>query len=497
MENGSPREILIEKINYVERTYPVDTWQINGLKVWPYIRLQLADSQTQLQMPDDKARKRDGFLKNLLLYFSHLLRFPFHYWRFRNKIKGTTRLFVGGLAHRVAINGELINKFFDYPVREFENKGESAVIVEHSVKHYTNYFNQHITFNLSILYALVPVRARLSRLFGKQPDVNLPGYEEFYSWILRNFEYTDVLREKFSTEALTGALNKMFFRKQFLKKAIYRTAVSRAYFLCYYTPEMMPLVAACNELRITTIDIQHGGMGKGHYAYDSWLEYPADGYTLLPDYFWTWDTYSARLINSWAGGTKRHRAVTGGNTWTDTVMQLYNAPLAYSNHILINMNRMTINELVLDAIKHFKDKETWVLRMHPRQYQNRDVLERQIREENIEAYVTIEDPISVPLPVSLLYCKHLVSASSGTVIEAIDMGIKPVLLRSPGFVYYQHYIEENKVLVLKEENSRELIRLLKELNALPQEKRQYTQVNESKFLSFERAIAAPGNVGTS
>jgi hypothetical protein len=54
----------------------------------------------------------------------------------------------------------------------------------------------------------------------------------------------------------------------------------------------------------------------------------------------------------------------------------------------------------------------------------------------------------------------MISVSSGSILEAMQMGIKPILLPSVGFDYYDEYIKEEKVLPLLSRKSSDLIELI-------------------------------------
>ena len=58
------------------------------------------------------------------------------------------------------------------------------------------------------------------------------------------------------------------------------------YVTCWYLPDMMGICAAASELKIRTIDIQHGKQGKYQAMYSGWTNIPSNGYDLMPEKFW-------------------------------------------------------------------------------------------------------------------------------------------------------------------------------------------------------------------
>ncbi len=118
-----------------------------------------------------------------------------------------------------------------------------------------------------------------------------------------------------------------------------------------------------------------------------------------------------------------------GNPWTTDSLRFYKSVPDVKDYVLLNMTEVITGRVYRgDDIALWQGAVTWMLRMHPRQYQNRAGLEQQIRERGIGEYVKLEDPLKVPLPVSLSYCGWFISKASGSVIEAVELGVKPILL---------------------------------------------------------------------
>jgi hypothetical protein len=481
----SPGSVL-KKINEIESKFPVNEWEINGLKVWPFLRTALAYSQNQ--NPNTKKNKTVKPLHKRMLEYARIsLMAPFEYLRFKSQIKKSTRLFVGSITHRVSIKEVLINKYFDTSVPLFSSKNESSTVLD-TGKLFSKekYYNKNILFSLWFLYAFMELRKKLKLAHRPKTTIKLPGYDEFYQHLLNDFEHTATIKNNFNKQSVISRITAVYERKELLKMILKGSEVRYAYFLCYYSSLLYPLIGACNELGIKTVDIQHGGQGPGHYSYDNWSAAPAEGYALLPRYFWNWDDNSAAIINRWADETQYHKAVPVGNPWTDVSLRIYDTPPDYRDYILINMNEIVAEDFIVTAIQHFKHERKWVLRMHPRTYHNKKALEDQIREKGICEYVRIEDSNKIPLPVSLLYCTHFFSKPSGSIIEAVELGLKPVLFRSH-IEYYNHYVTNGRVDQLSEDTAEGLIRYLNETSDL----KLGAQINvksdsEDKFYKFER-----------
>jgi hypothetical protein len=480
-------EKVLAKINEIENSFPVNEWNVNGLRVWPYLRTALA--YTQNRNPDTRKtsgkKKRTPFRK-IRKYALILLRLPFEYFSFKRKLRTATRLFFGSVSYRAKINGLFFNRFYDLAIDDFRKDGVDCVALDNSfLEDKSEYYNQDALFGLPTIYLVAEIKRRLS-LTRPTYVVHLPRYEEFYEHLLKIFEHTSLIRQAFNKAAVIRRTSVLHYRTEFLKRLLQGSAVQRVYFLCYYSSLFYPVIAAGNALGIITTDIQHGGMGEGHYSYGRWLKSPREGYELLPRFFWTWDKHSAEMINTWATKTDFNRAIPAGNPWNDACLRIYDAALPPStDYILLNMTNVTLDPFLVETVRNFGPTRRWVLRMHPRQYQHHRVLKQQVEDEGISDFVRIEDSSAVPLPVSLRYCTHFVSKASGSVIEAIELGRRPILLRSEIMSYYEHYVRNGEVVVLSEDAASYLIEQLKQDDVSRSIKWDSVPV-EDKFHKFER-----------
>jgi UDP-N-acetylglucosamine 2-epimerase len=217
---------------------------------------------------------------------------------------------------------------------------------------------------------------------------------------------------------------------------------------------------------------------------------PEHGYTLVPRYFWTWDEPSATLINNWAEKTKVHKAMNMGTPWRNDYKALSIEKQPARNYLLMNMTDVVVEDFILQAVKLLDEKYRWVFRMHPRMGKERHRIEEQLAQYHIAHLVTVEDSRYVLLADSLRGSALFISNSSGSVIEAIQMGIRPVLLPSPGVNYYDHYVASGQVVLLNEKSGESLAALIEQY-AASEDKIQtegQTEKYENKFAEFERMI---------
>lgn len=478
-------EETLQKINDVERKFPVARWTVDRLAIWPFLRTALAYSQNR--NPDTRGRGlQTGDVRSRIpSYLRVAASLPNKMLELRQLGRKSPRLFAGSGTHRANLNGLLINKYFDVAVRDFNARGTPSVILETTMEFSRrNYWNGPLMFSLP---AMLGVLKMLKPLSGRRPTVSLEGYDEFCSYAYRQFNYEQALRRLLDRKIVDNRLQSLFFRKEVLKRFLGNSSIETFYAICYYSSMLYPVTAACNELGIATVDIQHGGIGRGHYSYDRWINIPDGGYSLLPRYFWVWDKPTAALIDDWARPTGFHCAYTGGNPWNTDCYQLFETPAGRDGYILYNMTEVTLDSFVADAIRHSMNQYRWVLRMHPRQSQHRESLQQQINELGISDQAEIEDSVDVPLAVSLHYSAMFLSKASGSVIEAVELGYRPVLLRSLNMSYYDHFIKEGKVTVLNEDSASYLIEHIR--NGKAYQRRPLPRIDRTStdsYLAFER-----------
>jgi hypothetical protein len=475
---------VLRKINEAEQRFPVNNWNVNGLAVWPFIRTSLAYSQNK--NPNTKKTKQYQPIHKRIIRLVRTAWFvPFEYLRIKKHLKEAVRLFVGNKAHRSRIDGMLINKYFDSAILKFKAVDEKSIVFEtYPLFKRDMYMNKNQVHSLWFLYAFFEFRERLVGR-RRQYHFELAQYDDFFEFLMANFEHKDTIRKSFSRASIKPRLAKLYQRKEGIKKMLSDSKIKHAYFLCYYSGLLYPVIAACNELNIPTTDIQHGGQGFGHYSYDNWSASPADGYALLPRYFWNWDQNSADVINQWTKRTAYHRAFSIGNPWTEDSIEFYKESPRMRDYVLVNMNEIVLEEFIVESILHFGDKMRWMLRMHPRTYQNKGSLETQLKERGIDKYAVVEDSTSIPITQSILHCAHFISKPSGSIIEAISLGVKPIFIKTH-IKYYDHYIESGEVAVIEQYDAKELITLLEQMPAnTPEKGWERLKRRENKYLKFE------------
>lgn len=447
-----PSEVL-HKINAIESLFPVQEWNINGRYFWPYLKVKLATSQN-INKNNFKPKNKVGLFKKI----ENKIKFPLfllQIFSVRDKLINADRLFISHEAYRLNFLNKKTNKFFDFNLNEPYLKSSNNIILEQLKGKKESYFNSNILIDFDQInklhYLFTPIK--------KRQVLSINKYEDFYQYILDNFQYRDRLKSRFSIKAIEKELNIVNAKIDSYKKILKNSKIESAYFVCYYSLINFPLLCALNELGIKTVDIQHGGQGIGHYAYSSWGYLKGKKNNFLPRFFWVWDANSFEAINSWSKFNNFHKVIRNGNPWIYSCLKIGH-PFKENadSSILINLIEVVLDSFIIETILYYGDKLQWRLRFHPRQIQNLGVLQEQLDSYKLNDFVKIENPIEIPLPISMLNAKAIISKGSGSIIEAVELGITPILLNSATADYYQKLIEEKKVIFVAETTSHELIK---------------------------------------
>ncbi len=206
------------------------------------------------------------------------------------------------------------------------------------------------------------------------------------------------------------------------------------------------------SLKIKTIDIQHGKQGIYHLMYIGWNKVPINGYTTLPDIFWTWGEYSFNLIMRDRTNKINHMPVIMGNLWLLSWLnnlKEYNFPklekliLPYEKVVLFSLQQ-DIDEPIpgfFIQIMKLNPQILWLLRFHPEQKDGIDNVKRTI---DVNRLTNIELNLASNLPLYALLAKadfHVTNWST-VCLEALIFKKKSLIIHPNGLEIYNSFIEK-------------------------------------------------------
>tara|TARA_B100001093_G_scaffold374388_1_gene359380 strand:- start:238 stop:1803 length:1566 start_codon:yes stop_codon:yes gene_type:complete len=290
--------------------------------------------------------------------------------------------------------------------------------------------------------------------------------------------------------------------RHFYKFILRKLKPTSVFFECFWSIPLFALTAACSELHIPTIDIQHG-RNHPHPAYSQYKKIPKEGYSIIPRYFWTRDPHSYSNLAHWKDSA--HKSFLGKNPWLE---KRKNNLTANQKKFLEKINKTKkiilfalhdgslVPHFWADLIKSFPKEYFFLFRVHPmniKEWISNDwepgKMELKIadryREKLEMAHKTcgpvcksfldthnikngdIEFASTIPLPILLKSTSIIVTYQSSIYLEALEFGLRTIFLHTDGRDACPELIQNGTCSYAKDENaiieeinnSRQIIRI--------------------------------------
>jgi hypothetical protein len=452
-----------KKIIAFERQFEVDTWVVNGIDVWPYIRIKIyfllltnctEKSNETIFQANIRKNINKPKIKNIFqllggVVFS-FIKTKYFFLRLRRK----KIIFFGSHIHRVKHENEYFNRFFDSMVSH-HNLQKDVYMVEHQKVYQLNYNNQAIIPLEAVLLDYKLVDKLKSKLRKQKNSYTLSNYENFLS-VLEN----DVVNAKslnISTNDLLAWSLKIKKLAIFYKRLYLKVKPLKAIFPGYYAwDNLYAAVYAANKLKIKTVDFQHGTQSNVHMVFSSWTKIPEKGFNIMPKEYWSWDEKSKKNIDYWAKNTSSIITKVVGQPYLQYWIQKSKYVKHQNNVILCTLNLMPLSEMFNDAIATVinESEQLWEIRLHPRNEFSSGDIEVYLESLGVKRIkYSIHDAREVPLPQILSKTAIHITAFSGSLIEAKMMGIPSVIINTIGEEIFKDYIDNNLVYFLDQNST--------------------------------------------
>lgn len=335
----------IKFINKIEKNFCVDTWEIDGVEIWPIVRNNLFQYLT-----NDKQKKNKNnvnvIVNKVYILIKQLyvcLKLKIFDRKKSNDLYKNYEVLISSsnITRTILLDNQTLydtncDPFYDILQKDYNLKVfilEYFAIDKQNLPRYSN----SKCLNTIFLKALL-----LSKFYLlKKHDLKLSKYEEFKRFLEKNKIPMTLVSENNITK------NIVFYNllSQYLLKILKEKKIKLVLMLCYYSAQNFALSLACHKLNIPCIDIQHGCAGGSlHVMYYSWLNIPKEGFKLLPSGFWCWDREDAQAIKDWAYKENKPIIIKGGRLirkqWCDTNSALYRSYFEKINrHITNKLNK--------------------------------------------------------------------------------------------------------------------------------------------------------------
>lgn len=447
----------------LEQKFDVDKWKVNGVDIWPPIRISIIFflirtyltkidlSPIEIAKPVNKKSDLKGQLKELIIQVKNYAKYKI--WI--KKLKEKRTLFFSNSINLSIHENKNIIRFIDPLVWEYSLENDSCIIDYGTYNNNYKFFNESIRVDLNYgIQFYDSYKEYFLNLFSTSNEKNKinPAFQDFINY-LNNLDpifhqLENELKSIFKKDSYYSFYNNFFY--DILKKIKPKSLVIMVY---YENHLNFAITFMANKLKIKTIEMQHGPQTENQTAYGNFTKIPIEGFNSMPKIYWCWDESSRSPINKWIVNKSNVYAILGGNPWIE-YWKNKNIKSENSNYILYSLQPkpLELDQLFPDSIvRIIKSKKfPWVLRTHPRQ--DKTALLNFLQEIDILDKIDIEDSNISPLPLSIYNCLLHVTNFSGTTIEAAIMKKKTVLLHNIGMLNCISLIEENLAIHLDPNN---------------------------------------------
>lgn len=458
-------EILLF-INKIEYLYEVEKWTINGVHIWPLIRLELGEKLAG-NVDCKNIKKRKVFFmrvkKMLVNLFNALNLYLLDYKNNVSYDNEEILCFVNNSERNINVIDKGLYDPIINPISDglITNKKKcfflEYVYGERSIR--IPRYNKTKIINFGII--MNELRNYLKIL--RKNKVNMPQYDKFIKYCSQNDIEINFIE-------IQNIVNRLLAIKQYYLKILINTRVKLILISDWRNTMQMALVMAAKQLGIKCIEIHHGYYGQKYFTHFGWIKEPKEQYECRPNYYWCWTEKSALTLN---GELKHGRAIYGGIpfvlAWNNNIKnRLGNIdidlekriPLA-SKVVLVTLSNIVNKDKyppwLIELVKETNGRYYWIFRKHIAD--NLSAQDEICRE--IEQYSNAEwhDSYQVPLFQVLELSDVHITYDSSTVIEAGAMGIGSIILAEYARYRFEEQISTGMVSYI---NSKEDI--IKKIN---------------------------------
>lgn len=457
----------VEQINQIEELFPVDTWKLGNIHIWPILRIMIYKKMMRPMYSPGENNPFCVVLKKRLQLFieqkgQRILHLIYPDKSSTKKIEGKSEvLFYSFKVCRIFLNGVLYDKYCD-PLTDTLRKSNIRVLHLEETYSITSdrlaRQNGDICANFNTLF----YNYLSSHKVPLPAEESLESYDEFLNYIKELL--INISISEFTKQEIRKKVNKIIITKNLFEDILIKNGTKICFTVSYYHDSGMALCLACNKLGVKIVELQHGS--QRHPAYSGWNKIPREGYDALPTLFWNWSKEDAEDINKWASKTGgKYRAFSGGYPWlsmwrknssTNNAKINLHAPDQNSTlkkiHILFSLNGSSDlpPEWVMDAIRNSPKNWIWIFRVHPNKTADADKIERSVGKYRLRGEFEMELSSTTPLPQSLVTIDVHVTGSSTVIMEAEMFGVPSVAIHEDGLSSYPEQAKRGVVVLAKD-----------------------------------------------
>jgi len=454
--SGAWYDAYFTAIEECEQSYPVSEWQVDGVPVWPMIRIE-GRSEVLLGAGGDVS---SGPAKNptamarawrLLGGLATPLTTPLRSmpdWKHEIlKLRPVDALFLGDGVSHDCIDGVWRDRYCAPLAEALEADGKNSLLMQPRPQRLPR---ERPTYSALWIDAWGQFYSRVR----PARSAHLPGLAQVRQHLQRSGMDLTLLNEAILKRmgVRVSAMARMF------DTVLAKTTPTVGLAVNYYWPIGYAFNLACRRRNVLSVDIQHGGQDGCHEAYNRWSGLPAAGYPVLPAVFWNWHRNDVDAINDWARTlpTPWHRALRGGHPqiteWLDGKNSHAGhalAAIADVKHrhpgaldVLVALQDVPGYDAVwsglADLIVSSPASWRWWLRKHP--VSNNDPGLQKLLSLKLPN-VVVEEASRLPLPALLMNVDTVLTLMSSIAFDASFFGHRTIFLTEDARSFWPRLLE--------------------------------------------------------
>lgn len=451
---------VFDLLKQIESKLDLENFKISQIDLWPHIRNQLITMLYKNITGKDPKKEYllNRLISKLLLIPSLIIhnlkeRYVTDYVKIDNNTYNAL-IFTDSSHKRMKINDLWYDVIMGPIIEKLELINKRYLLIESNqrfINKSPSYFST-ISISNNIVYQYI-----ISLIKQEKVEVSKSFLKEYqkYQDILIQYQLSNTV---VSLTDLKHEARYVLRLKKYLKPLI-KEKKPEVVFLGPYNGYMGKAIClACNELKICTIDIQHGVQGKYHPTYN-FFNVPSEGFNVLPNYFFTWSDSDCNVINKWADRTELHRAFKIGNLLLnsflassalsskfDEIFKECYKKISGRNIILISLVWGSyLPDIFVNLLKKSPREYYYLLRFHPSTtYKEKQSVINTI--DNLGcSNVDYEMASELPIYCLLRNVHFNITERSTTVIEADYFNVNSIITDNIARGYYEDLKKKNRI----------------------------------------------------
>lgn len=473
------RKKVIGFLKSIEIDFPVNKWSCEDISLWPLVKSisfftkNSTKKKTVTSPVLNKIKRVGSSVFGLFNAYGKIV--------FLKKNK-KTNLFLGEGHFRVMLESKSFNKYFD-PIMDYldeEGLTDSVSLELTKVTDKYTYYRNDRLIDIKAYYPYFKLNhKKVSICFHKLEDFDKVLKQISDTVNISVDEIKKRIENHFNDILIWEKIADFFYRKMQPKNV---------FVLCYYTIPAFGFNLSAKKNKITTVDIQHGGQGDFHPFYN-FANIPENGFSILPTFFWNWDTSSFNTLNNTFSKIRSHKAMLGGNVWSDYLSNVKFELKKDKKIILYTMQttlKPVLHNYIIEGIKRSTNEYLWWLRLHPRMTELETVeLLGTLKDAEVLDKVRIDYGKDIPLPFVLMNCFAHLSHFSGCILEATLLKVKiNIVIGETGKKFYKELLKNKEAYYFNPNEDKNIFNKIENLlnNTIESTSESRSEINYKKIL---------------